>query len=277
MKKIMKLLAVLLVSCGLAGCFQIDQVITLSPDGSGTVEETFMISRKVSESMSALAGGMSEQSGADGKDNSQPREQSFFKDDEIRKRADIYGTDVRFVRMERLANEKYEGYKAVYSFSNINTLRLDQGTPGMPKQGGQGNESAPKGTEFVFTPGKTATLIVKQQKKSVAAEENAPSEPPQGGESSAEELAMVRQMFDGLRISTTLVIKGKIIDSNATHRTGSTITLADVDFAKILDKPELLARMAAVQPGDQAAAMEMIKKFPGMKIDMNDELRVSFR
>ncbi|HXE97165.1 MAG TPA: hypothetical protein VN642_12200 [Dongiaceae bacterium] len=277
MKKIMKLIVLLLLTCGLAGCFQVDQVITLAPDGSGTVEETFMISRKIADSMSALAAGMSEQPGADGNDKSPPREQSFFKDDEIRKRAENYGADVRFVRMERLANDKYEGYKAVYSFKNINTLRLDQSNPGMPKQIGQGSESASKGAEFVFTPGKTAILVVKQQKKSAVTGENAPAMPPQAGETSTEDLAMVRQMFEGLRISTTLVIKGKVIESNATHRTGSTITLAEVDFGKILDKPELLAKMAAVQPGDQAAAMEMIKKVPGMKFDMNDELRVSFR
>ena len=87
----------------------------------------------------------------------------------------------------------------------------------------------------------------------------------------------MRQMFDGMRVSTKLVIKGKVVTSNATHRSGSTITLAEIDFGKILDKPELLEKMAAVQPGDQAAAMEMIKTFPGMKIDMNDELRVSFK
>jgi hypothetical protein len=277
MKNIMKLIALLLVSSGLAGCFQVDQVITLAPDGSGTVEEMFMVSRKISESMAALAGGMGEQPGTDGNDKSPPKEQSFFKDDEIKKRAESYGTDVRFVRMERLADKQFEGYKAVYSFKNINTLRLDQGNPGMPKQAGQGSESTSKGTEFVFTPGKTATLVVKQQKKNVSAGGDTPAVVTPEKETNAEELAMVRQMFEGLRISTTLVIKGKVIDSNATHRTGSTIIMAEVDFGKILDKPELLAKMAAVQPGDQAAAMEMIKKIPGMKFDMNDELRVSFR
>jgi hypothetical protein len=146
----------------------------------------------------------------------------------------------------------------------------------MPGQTGPASESAPKGPEFVFTPGKTATLVVKQN-KNVSAGGSDPETAAPAKETNAEELAMVRQMFDGLRVSTTLVIKGKIIDSNATYRTNSTITLAEIDFGKILDKPELLAKMAAVQSGDQAAAMAMIKKLPGMKIDMNDELRIIFR
>ena len=277
MKKIMELFVVMLLACGLVGCFQVDQVVTLSPNGSGTIEETFMISRKIAESMAAFSGGMSDQPGSADNNSAKTNGQSFFKDDEIKKRAEGYGQGVKLVKMERIANKQFEGYKAVYSFRDMNKLRLDQENPGMPKQPGQESDSKPKATEFVFTPGKTATLLVKQQKKNASAGEAAVEQAVPAKESSAEELAMVRQMFDGLRMSTKLVIKGKIVDSNATHRTDSTITLVELDFGKILDKPELLAKMAAAQPGDQAAAMEMIKNFPGMKVDMNDELRVSFR
>jgi hypothetical protein len=277
MKKLMELIVLLLVSCGLAGCFQVDQVVTLLPDGSGTFEETFMINRKIAESMAALTGGMGEQSGTEGNDTAKSKEPSFFKDDEIKKRAEILGSDVSFVKMERIANKQFEGYKALYSFRNINKLHIEQSNPAMPKQVDQGGEPASKGIQFVFTPGKTAQLVVKQTKKSAIAgveTAEAASQPKKAG---PEELAMMRQMFDGMRVSTTLVIKGKDIKSNATHQTGSTITLAEIDFGKILDKPELLEKMASVQPGDQTAAMEMIKTFPGMKIDMNDELRVSFK
>lgn len=277
MKNIINLIILLLVSCGLAGCFQIDQVVTVSPDGSGTLEETIMISRKIAESMAAFTDGMGEQLGVDKKDNPSPKEQSFFKDDEIKKRAEGFGSDVRFVSMQRITNKQFEGYRAVFSFRDINKLRLDQGNAGMQKQKGQGSDTTPKGTEFIFTPGKTARLVVKQQKKDESATVTAPEAAVPAKEGSAEELAMVRQMFEGLRISTKLVIKGTVIDSNATHRNGSTITLAEIDFSKLLDKPELLAKMAELQPGDQSAAMEMFKKLPGMKVEMNDELRVSFR
>lgn len=278
MKNIVRMLVVVAVSCGLAGCFQVDQVVTLSPDGSGTLEETFLISRKISESMAAFAGGMGDQPGAEAGAKAPKKEQSFFKDDEIKSRAEKFGADVRFVKMERIANKQFEGYKAFYSFKNINTLRLDQGTPMPGQQAGQSGDQPPKGTAFTFTPGKTATLVVKQHKKAAPAPaEGGVVEAPPARETSPEELAMVRQMFDGLRISTTLVIKGKVTDSNATYRDGSTITMAEIDFGKLLDKPEILAKMATVQSGDQAAAMEMIKNLPGMKVDMNEELRISFK
>lgn len=278
MKRIMELLIVLLAACGLAGCFQVDQVITLTPDGSGTIEETFMISRKIAESMAALSGGLGEQPGTADSQKTGNSEPSFFKDDEIKKRAEGYGPGVKLIKAERIVNKQFEGYKAVYAFKDINKVRLDQENPGMPKQASKESDATPKGTEFVFKAGKTATLLVKQQKKNApdTAETTSETASPTK-EAGAEELAMVRQMFDGLRISTKLVIKGKILDSNATHRADATITLAEIDFAKLLDKPELLAKMAATQPGGQTAAMEMLKQLPGMKIDLNDELRVSFR
>jgi hypothetical protein len=267
----------LLVSCALAGCFQVDQKITLSPDGSGTIEETLMVSNMIANSMSAMTESMAPQGEAtDNKDKTPPAKQSMFKEADIRKKAESYGPDVRFVKMERIVNQQFEGYKAVYSFKNINNIRIEQGNPGMPGQNPQASDPA-KGIKFVFTPGKTATLVVKQPKKELAATETAPDKSAVTADTPPEQLAMIRQMFNGMRVSSSLVIKGKVVKSNATHRTDSTIILADIDFGKILDKPELLAQMAAIQPGDQDAAMEMMKKLPGMKIDMNEELQVSFK
>lgn len=276
MKIFLRLIGVLLVSCGLSGCFQIDQVITLAPDGSGTLEETFLISRRIADSMSALTGGMDEQQGAENTGKSSGS-RSFFKDDEIKKKAESFGVGVRFVRMERISGQKFEGYKALYSFKDINKLRIDQSSGSLSGQTGRGSEPLRAGTEFAFTPGKVSSLTVTQQKSRPDPVEKAsePSPPPK--ESGPEELAMVRQMFDGLRISTTLILRGTVVESNATHLNGSTITLAEIDFGKILDKPELLAKMAAIPPGDQAAALEMIKALPGMKVDMNDILKVSFK
>jgi hypothetical protein len=277
MKNIVKMMTLLLVTCGLAGCFQVDQKITLSPDGSGTIEETLMVSSMIANSMSAMSDSMAQQGEAtDKKDKTPPAKQSMFKEDDIRKKAENYGPDVSFVKMERIANQQFEGYKAVYSFKNINNVRLEQGNPGMPGQSQQATDST-KGIKFVFTPGKTARLVVKQPKKETTAEETATDKPAAAAETPPEQLAMIRQMFNGMRVSSTLIIKGNVIKSNATHRSGSTIVLADIDFGKILDKPELLAQMASIQPGDQAAAMEMMKKLPGMKIDLNEELQVSFK
>lgn len=232
MKNILNIVAVFLVSLSLTGCFQVDQKITLSPDGSGTLEETFMVNSAISGSISALSGGMGEQTEVINKDKAPPAKQSMFKEEDVRKKAESYGADVRFVKMERINTPQFEGYKAVYSFRNINTLRLDQGSPKMPGQAPQTSETK-EGTTFVFTPGKTAKLVVKQPKKELAAVGPVPETPAAVAETNPEQLAMMRQMFSGLRVSTTLVIKGNVIKSNATHRTGSTIILADVDFSKI--------------------------------------------
>ena len=297
MKTMTQLLMVVIASLALAGCFQVDQVVTVAPDGSGTVEETFLISRKIGESMAALTGGGDEEQAGKAKTKKKKKAAaktpSFFKDEEIRSRAQKMGEGVRFVRMKRITNKQFEGYQAVFAFKDINQLRLDQsgGAPMAP--GAASGEPAKSGTQFVFTPGPTATLVVKPAKKPAPADEGKepptpadakdakPAEPAEQPAAAADpggkELEMLRQMFGGMRIAMTVVIKGSIVETNATHRSGSRITLADVDFGKMLDKPELLAKMAEIPPGDTEAAMAMFKKVPGMKVDMNDELRISFR
>lgn len=296
MKTMAQLALVVIVSLALAGCFQVDQVVTVAPDGSGTVEETFLISRKIGESMAALTGGGDDEQAGKAKAKKKKKAAktpSFFKDDEIRARAAKMGEGVRFVRMKRITNKQFEGYQAVFAFKDINQLRLDQSGSAPMSPGAAGGEPAKAGTQFTFTPGPTATLVVKSAKKAAEpSEDKEPQSPAAGTDAKAaepadasaaaeapggKELEMLRQMFAGMRISMTVVVKGNIVDTNATHRNGSRITLADVDFGKLLDKPELLAKMAEIPPGDTEAAMAMFKKMPGMKVDMNDELRISFR
>jgi hypothetical protein len=272
----------------LAGCFQVEQTVTVGTDGSGTVEETLLVSRRISESMEGLVAGLDgqgESAGdqAAGRKKQEPAPQrSFFKDEEIRKRAETMGEGVSFVRMERIANEEFEGYRALFAFRDINKLTLSQG--GGPSQAaGSGAGAKGQGIRFVFTPGKNATLVLKQRQQKAAAGEGEAAAPKKeerpvpAGKASAEDLAMLRQMFAGLRFAMTVVVKGEIVETNATHRDGSRVTLADIDLGRMLDKPELLTKLAEIPPGDSGAALEMLKKIPGMKADLNDELRITFR
>lgn len=271
----------------LAGCFQVDQVVTVGPDGSGTVVETFLISRRIAESMASLTAGLGGQEEAGGAQAAGEKKQepaappSFFQEEDIRKRAGKMGPGVSFVGMKRISDKDFEGYRAEYAFSDINQIRLDQ-EGGPPRRDASGAEPKQKGTSFSFTPGKNPTLVVKQHRTRAAGESGTMEKKgeeaaPPARQAGPEELAMLRQMFAGLRFSVAVVVKGKIDETNATHRDGSRVTLAEIDFGQLLDKPELLARLAEMPPGDTGAALEMMKKIPGMKVDLNDEVRIMFR
>ena len=56
------LLGVMLVS--LAGCFQVSTVVRVNPDGSGSVEERVLLSRKVMAQFEGLFQGLAAEGGA---------------------------------------------------------------------------------------------------------------------------------------------------------------------------------------------------------------------
>lgn len=274
-----KCVPVMLISLLLAGCFQVEQVVTVNPDGSGTLEESFLISRMIAESMAGFGEAMAEPA-AEGKQPAPaPKPKPFFSDEDIRKRAAELGEGVTFVSMQRIGDEKFEGYRAAFAFRDINRLRLEKksgkNTPTPPPPGGATEDN---GVRFQFKPGKPASLTVKQLGQDREEKQESPAETTiDAAKANPEQLGTLRQMFAGLRFSTVLVIKGNIVGTNATHRNGSRITLVEIDFDRLLDKPEQLAMMATVPQGDMEAALEAMKKLPGMKVDLNEELRVTFQ
>ncbi|HEX9080303.1 MAG TPA: hypothetical protein VF795_11990 [Desulfuromonadaceae bacterium] len=277
MKKIVPLV---LMSLLLAGCFQVEQVVTVNPDGSGTLEESFLISRMITESMAGFGEAMAEPA-AEGKQPAPvPKAKPFFSDEDIRKRAAELGEGVTFVSMQRIGDEEFEGYRAVFAFRDISRLRLDKKSDTKaPAPAPAEGTVEDKGVRFQFKPGKPAILTMKQIKQAPHEEKR---ESPAGTTIDAakvnpEQLDMLRRMFAGLRFRSVLVIKGNIVDTNATYRNGSRITLMDIDFDRLLDKPEQLAIMAKVPQGDMEAALEAMRKLPGMEVDLNEVVRVTFQ
>jgi hypothetical protein len=84
------------------------------------------------------------------------------------------------------------------------------------------------------------------------------------------------KMFEGMKLTMVIEVQGNVVQTNATHREGSRITVMDLDFGKLLGKPEQLAGMKALRMQSLDDAKQALKAIPGMRIDLNDELTVSF-
>lgn len=103
-----------------------------------------------------------------------------------------------------------------------------------------------------------------------------------GGSTSAESTPMdkammdgFKEMLEGMRIVTTLSMAGEIIESNATYRDGSRVTLLDLPLDKLLDTVPAVAEK--LQPGTDIATMkDALEDVPGMKLELEPEVRLVF-
>ena len=127
----MKTCAALLLSClvaiGLSGCLQDEKVVKVNADGSGTLEETFLLGKQavaqikqMTEGFGALAKGLNKGANGDASGGFK-----VLDEDKLREAAGKLGDGVKFVSARPLSTEEGEGYAVIYAFRDINKLKLD--------------------------------------------------------------------------------------------------------------------------------------------------------
>jgi hypothetical protein len=262
----------------LGGCFQIETKVRVNPDGSGTVEERMLMSDKVIKQID-------EMSKAFAGPEEKPEPFTLHDRKELRKRAAAMGAGVKFVSSKEISSNGYTGYRAIYSFRDINKLRLSQEGP---KTTGESSAEAEKagGKPFLFrfTPGKQARLVVTQPRNepperkeepkagTEAAPEGKDGKPPLTPEQEREAMEMVK----GMRFSMVIEVNGKVLSSNATHLDGNRVTVIEFDLDKMGNDPEKLRLLKNTDPTNIAAAKELMKSFPGIKADLNEQIEIVF-
>jgi hypothetical protein len=262
----------------LAGCFQVKTVVRVNPDGSGTVEESMMLSRKFISSMEEMMQGLG--SGGDAK----PETLDLFQPDKLNAEAPAMGEGVTYLSGEKAVTADYTGYVATYAFTDITRLKLNQ------QSAAAGAGSGTAGSlpiTFRFTKGNPATLVVEQPKgktpaakgdltpaDTVQPDASAPQTPGQLPDGQAAKMA---ELFMGMKFELAIDINGTIVSTNATHRKGQRITLVDVDLSKVGDLLPRMEQLNRLNTGSFEESRELLKDLPGIKVEMNDKLTVVFR
>jgi hypothetical protein len=279
-RKKMCLLALFIFATALlAGCFQVERTVRLNADGSGTVEETMLLGKSLTEMFDKMAGG-DEASGTAKASPKSTGELLAEEEKTARANAAGMGDGVSLVSVTPVTRGAFEGYRVVYSFKDINSLKL-QADPTPTDQGG----GSGKANTYLFTRGESNVLVFKSGAVTGKDTPTAKTEPEtrpsaeQNKQNDQEALNMLKQIFDGMRISERIIINdGTIIESNALFRNGQEITLFDIDFGKILaTNPEELMKLQAVPQGDKQKMLLAMSMIPGFRVDLNDELKVVFR
>jgi hypothetical protein len=274
-----RLLLVLPLTLGLTGCLSSYTLVKVKANGSGTVEQTTLVSPQMLGMMTGMMQGMAGgQNG--GKPVKAPTVADMFKEEDLRAAAARMGTGVRFVSSTPAKADGREGVTAVYAFDDITKLSVNQA---MTPPGGKSASITPKDESpimFGLTGGmlgaKTLSITMPEGKPKAGAKPEKPEGTPDLKDMPPEMLAMMKTMFQGAKIGIDIEVDGKLIKTNSPYVTGSRITLMEVDLAALLEDPAKLQKMQEFGPNagfDQVrAALGDIKgvKMPTERITTID-------
>lgn len=262
MKFSVKMIVMLLiVMVALSGCIKMKRIINVNKDGSGTIEELFV--------MRDMGFGQSKP----------------FNEEEVKAAAVGFGEGVSYESSEKFTVDDMTGYKAVYKFDDINKVRLPEnlvdGIFDLPSE--DANEDF---IEFSFKKGKTSTLEIKfpivsdddedmidGEEDLIDGEEDASS----NSEEEAQMKEMMKQMYTGMEMKFAVNVNGKITSSDASYTEDNEVILMDMVFDEILKDEGVLDKITMGEDQDEESFMKIMKEIPGMKFEVKKNLTVKFK
>jgi hypothetical protein len=275
-----KALGVLLLgfaALALTGCMEIETVVRVNPDGSGTITERLVMSNEIVGMLKEMA------------PEGQPAE--LFNEQELRDAAPGYGEGVTYVSAKDVETEFGKGYEASYAFTDVDKIRVGQ-DPGAKMPGGEGTEGEAEDgdfTTFTMQPGSPAELVIHwpvnekdpetmMSTEEITVEETATEEATaeQTPEQQEAAMEMMQMAFKDMRMSMHVEVAGQVVDSNATHLNGNRVTLVEIAFADFLDSEEAMKTMASNNDQTVADMKEMMALIPGLKMEIESEVSVLF-
>jgi hypothetical protein len=283
---IVKLLKIMLIGTFvvlICGCYQANLLVRIQPDGSGTIEEQFLMSREILLNMGSMMGlsvmGGTDLSQSDG-NNYMP---SLFQEQKLKDWAFHYGECVRYVSGEHISHGEFEGYKATYQFMDVNGLRIDQNpcknVPANFLAALNRREKRERQYRFHFDQLEPFRLIVQkttielEDKKSHSEKEN---RTPPSEEDVEKAIPTLKRIFEPMRVTIQIEFDGEIVQTNADYREDKRITLMDVQFRELNQSPDLLKQLLQSPDKGYMDALEMTKSLSGIQMDENEEIIVEF-
>lgn len=272
---IRRALVALLATISLAGCVNVSSTLTVRPDGSGTVTERMVLPAQVAMMMQSL-----QQLG-----DSAATSPALLTEEDVRDRSESM-SGMRLESVTMLSDDRGEGYEAVYAFDNLNDVNYDP-APGdvLPDDTRQGSEENPmdllSAVDLSFEPGTPATLTIGMPRDDdpEIEDDTRPDDPSIDDPSSPREEKLIRQMLQDSGLRLVINVEGDIVETNATHRSGSSVTLIDMDFGEIMQDSTSFSRMMSndFDVGSTSAAYDSLNTVPGITIEPREKVTIRFQ
>jgi hypothetical protein len=267
-------LAVLpLLALPTAGCIQFDTLVKVKGDGTGTIVQTMTMSAETMEMMKSMKGdGAKVEAG-------KPMALEAKDIEQAKAEAAKMGEGVTFVKAEPIDTKEAKGMRAIYAFKDVTKLKVSQkpSSPGGPP--GPGGKDVDDTMKFGFSKAANgnAVLTIAMPDLKAAAKPGSVKTPAAAPEAPPEAMAMMKQMFKGLRIAIAVEPEGKVVQTNSPFVEGSRVTLMEMSFDALLtDEAKLKQFSAAMDGGSMADAKRLMKGLKGMKINLDPEVRIEF-
>ena len=271
MKTPIRLLCLLLLCLPIAACLDIETLISVRGDGSGTVRERVHLSDEAVEmirQMEQTAGGKS--SGTGVLDRAR-----------LEARSAAMGPGVALVSAEPLPAGEGTGYVALWSFDDIDTLRVEQDPEGAMPSGddaaGGSTEADKASMRFRLQRGETPVLhVASSLARDPASAATAGSDVPTPPAEEQVPAEILREMFKGMRFEIAIEVEGGIVETNATRHDGRRVTVFELDFDRLLQNDEALALLGASDQPDPTQVMAALRDVPGIHVETEPDLRIAF-
>jgi len=270
--RIFKLLILLFIPIIFSGCIKVDTKVNVNKDGSGTIEETVLMSSAVIEMMTQFMSSFQDSTGTQ-------EEFSLFKEDELKNKASELGKNVKYISGEEIKKDGWEGYKAIYAFDDLNTIRMEPDPDEKVPTGTEGGEENKEEEyySFKFIPGDVAEVIIDRPdiEEDMETEEETTEEQTESGNEGMNDQFI--KMMDGMSINIAIEFDGQIVESNATYVNGSEVTLLGIEFSEILKNKESLEKLKKHPPKNLDDMKELVENVPGMKLELKKPITVKFK
>jgi hypothetical protein len=243
-----------------SGCIRSGTLITVKPDGSGTIEQTVLMN---AAALKGMLGGL----------GAPPQQGGGINVEELKKTAARLGEGVTYVSSEPLKDpDGFEGAKALYAFTDINKIQVDQdpnlsgSTSGVSTARKEDNP-----VTFAMTrTGDVSNLTVTFHDKPKAAKPDAPATAPGGPSTDNPQMTeMMKTMFKGFKVNIDLQVVGSIVKTNADYVAGNKVTLLEMDLGALLaDEAKLKEVQKVLGPDASIAELKpYLKDIKGLKIN----------
>jgi hypothetical protein len=267
-----------LAAAAVSGCIQSSTIIKMKPDGSGTIEETMTMSAEAVAQFSALAAMGDDKDKTAGKGGLD----DLFSDKDARAAAGKMGQGVTFVSSQKIDTPDRKGLKAIYSFTDIRKLSLEEMHAPTVSSDAAGLSSTPQAKDppmtfdFKQLPGGNALLTILQpgvDKAIKSPDTTASSKDAADSKMAAQGIEMMKTFMKGLKIDVAIQVP-RLVKTNSPYVEGGTVTLLSMDFDKVLADPNALERVNGAKTlADTKAAL---KDFKGIKINLEPQVTIEF-